>query len=215
MAVSIEEVYRSKRNNTNTATIILAKLVCDTASDLPSQSGLTGYILEQGCKADVISENKAYKIDSAGNWHVSGGEMWQNVYTESEIDSMMLTKQDVLTSSSTDLLTYLDTSLIDTANSAFEIRQYGKMCFARVSLKTITTALTGSDIISTTAIPSTLRPEKSIYPPLVARNYPAWGPSTLTQAAISIETNGNITLRTGAEKANAAYVIGYFSYYTG
>lgn len=102
MAVSIEEVYRSKRNDTNTATIILAKLMCDTASDLPSQSGLTGYILEQGCKADVISENKTYKIDSAGNWHVSGGEMWQNVYTESEIDSMMLTKQDSLTATQLD-----------------------------------------------------------------------------------------------------------------
>lgn len=97
MAVSIEKVYRSKRNNTNTANIILADLLCDTASDLPSQSGLTGYILEQGCKADVIGENKTYKIDSSGNWHISGGEMWQNVYTQSEVDALLDDKQDELT----------------------------------------------------------------------------------------------------------------------
>lgn len=102
MAVSIEKVYRSKRNNTNTANIILADLLCDTASDLPSQSGLTGYILDQGCKADVIDENRTYKIDSSGNWHVSGGEMWQNVYTKSEVDGLLDDKQDELTTAQLD-----------------------------------------------------------------------------------------------------------------
>lgn len=102
MAVSIEKVYRSKRNNTNTVNIILADLLCDTASDLPSQSGLTGYILDQGCKADVIDENRTYKIDSSGNWHVSGGEMWQNVYTKSEVDDLLDDKQDELTTAQLD-----------------------------------------------------------------------------------------------------------------
>lgn len=237
MAASIYEIIRSRRNSSNTASIILCTLLCDTSADLPARTGLTGYEIDMGSKAIVIEDNTEYRMNSAGNWFLSG-DTYVNVYTEQEIDTLLDDKQDELTTAqmdavnsgitaaklaelyagnftttNTNLLSYLDTSLIDTANSAFEVRKYGKMCFARVSLKTVTTALTGSDIINTTAIPSTLRPEKSIYLPLVARNSPAWGAATLTQAAISIETNGNVTLRTGAEKANAVYVIGYFNYY--
>lgn len=240
MAANILKIVFAKAKADLSANLARAIILCDTVADLPAVNAFTGYELIWGSTAHVIDDNQDYMMDSLGNWYPDGGTVWQNVYTKTETDTLLNAKQDTLTSAqldavnsgitaakvaelyagdftttNTDLLSYLDTSLIDTANSAFEIRRYGKMCFARVSLKTVTAALTGSDIISTSAIPSALRPEKSIYPPLVARNYPAWGPSTLTQAAISIETNGTVTLRTGAASANAAYVIGYFSYYAG
>ncbi len=239
MAANILKITFAKAKSDLSGNYARAIILCDTAADLPAVNAFTGYELIQGSEAIVIDENVKYMMQTGGSWFISG-ETFTDVYTKQQIDTLLQGKQDDLTAvqmdavnsgitaakvadlyagdfttANTDLLSYLDTSLIDTANSAFEIRRYGKMCFARVSLKTVISALTGSDIISTTAIPSTLRPEKSIYPPLVARNYPAWGPSTLTQAAISIETNGNVTLRTGAASTNAAYVIGYFSYYAG
>lgn len=97
MACTIQDVLKSKRNAGNTASIIIAKLLCDNVSDLPSQTGLTGYELAQGCTAHVIDDNQDYMIDSSGNWHVYGGEMWTNVYTKSEIDTLLLEKQDVST----------------------------------------------------------------------------------------------------------------------
>lgn len=102
MACTIQEVLKSKRNAGNTASIIIAKLLCDSVSDLPSQTGLTGYELAQGCTAHVIDDNQDYMIDSSGNWHVYGGEMWTNVYTKSETDALLDGKQDELTTAQLD-----------------------------------------------------------------------------------------------------------------
>ena len=97
MAVSILETIKSKANSGNTAYIVVLSLLCDTYSDLPTQYGLTGYELAQGCKAHVIDTNSDYMLDSAGTWHIYGGEIWQNVYTKSETDALLDDKQDELT----------------------------------------------------------------------------------------------------------------------
>ena len=96
MACTIIEVLKSRRNNDNTASIIIANLLCDTISDLPTQTGLTGFELAQGCKAHVIEDNQDYMMQSDGTWKPYGGEMWQNVYTKSEMDSLLDDKQDEL-----------------------------------------------------------------------------------------------------------------------
>lgn len=96
MAVSILETIKSKANAGNTAYIVVLSLLCDTYSDLPTQYGLTGYELAQGCKAHVIDTNTDYMIDSAGTWHIYGGGIWQNVYTKSETDALLDDKQDEL-----------------------------------------------------------------------------------------------------------------------
>lgn len=97
MAVSVIETIKSRANASNTAYIVVVKLLCDSSSDLPTQLGLTGYELAQGCIAHVINENKDYMIDSSGNWHVYGGDSWTNVYTKSETDALLDDKQDELT----------------------------------------------------------------------------------------------------------------------
>ncbi len=97
MAVSILETIKSKANAGNTAYIVVLSLLCDTYSDLPTQYGLTGYELAQGCKAHVIDTNTDYMLDSAGTWHIYGGGIWQNVYTKTETDALLDDKQDELT----------------------------------------------------------------------------------------------------------------------
>lgn len=102
MAVSVIETIKSRANSSNTAYIVVVKLLCDDYSDLPTQSGLSGYELAQGCIAHVINENKDYMIDSSGNWHVYGGDSWTNVYTKSETDALLDDKQDELTTAQLD-----------------------------------------------------------------------------------------------------------------
>ena len=63
---------------------------CDTVSDLPAQAGgLTGYYLEQGSAAHVIENNSVYVIDSSGTWVLQEMTPFRDVYTKSEIDSMI------------------------------------------------------------------------------------------------------------------------------
>lgn len=102
MSVSILETIKSKANAGNTAYIVVLSLLCDTYSDLPTQYGLTGYELAQGCKAHVIDTNTDYMLDSVGTWHIYGGEIWQNVYTKTETDTLLDDKQDELTTAQLD-----------------------------------------------------------------------------------------------------------------
>lgn len=102
MAVTILETIKSKANAGNTAYIVILQLLCDTAADLPTQYSMTGYELAQGCKAHVIDTNSDYMLDSSGTWHISGGEIWQNVYTKTETDTLLAGKQDTLTTAQLD-----------------------------------------------------------------------------------------------------------------
>lgn len=102
MAVSVLETIKSRANASNTAYIAVLSLLCDTYTDLPTQYGLTGYELAQGCKAHVIDTNTDYMLDSTGTWHIYGGEIWQNVYTKTETDALLDDKQDELTTAQLD-----------------------------------------------------------------------------------------------------------------
>ena len=67
---------------------------CDTAADLPAQAGgLSGYYLEQGSCAHVINENALYIIQSDGTWVKQDTSPFSNVYTKSEIDTMLAAMQ--------------------------------------------------------------------------------------------------------------------------
>lgn len=67
---------------------------CDTAADLPAQAGgLSGYYLEQGSCAHVIDENQLYCITSAGVWVLQDTSPFSNIYTKTEIDTMLANMQ--------------------------------------------------------------------------------------------------------------------------
>lgn len=67
---------------------------CDTFSDLPVQAGgITGYYLEQGSTAHVIDDNTIYTINSRGNWVKQDNSPFSDVYTKSEIDTLLANMQ--------------------------------------------------------------------------------------------------------------------------
>lgn len=71
---------------------------CDTASDLPAQAGgITGYYLEQGSCAHVIDENALYIIQSDGTWVKQEQSPFSDIYTKSEVDSLLTPIRDDIT----------------------------------------------------------------------------------------------------------------------
>lgn len=115
-------------------------------------------------------------------------------------------------SSMTSLVDNLNVTFIDKANSRLNVYKYGKICFADISLKTNASALTGSDTITATALPSELRPTSTFYATLMARDSGTWALANLTLATITIDANGAATLRTGAAHSSAEYITGYISW---
>ena len=76
-------------------------ILCDTVSDLPSGTisgnGYTGSIT-QGCSAKIIADGSSYIADSAGQWILQpSGQMWVNVYTKNEVDTLISGYQPLLT----------------------------------------------------------------------------------------------------------------------
>lgn len=71
---------------------------CDTVSDLPAQAGgITGYYLEQGSTTHVIADNTIYVIDSGGNWILQDTSPYNNIYTKTEVDSLLTPITDDIT----------------------------------------------------------------------------------------------------------------------
>lgn len=67
---------------------------CDTVSDLPAQAGgISGYYLEQGSTAHVIADNTKYMIDSGGNWILQDTSPYKDVYTKTEVDTLLASLQ--------------------------------------------------------------------------------------------------------------------------
>ena len=102
----------------------------------------------------------------------------------------------------------LDATFIDKDNSDITIFKYGELCIAKVTLKTITSALTGADILTSTAIPSEYRPKYSVYNTVSSRDVGGWASSTMLCSVMSVESDGNIILRTGTNAASSLYVVG-------
>lgn len=67
---------------------IMAEIEADTAADLPAPSADLVYIL--GSYAHTVDTGGLYKVNSSGAWILQpSGNVWQNVYTKSEIDSFL------------------------------------------------------------------------------------------------------------------------------
>ena len=66
---------------------IVAEIIADTESDLPANTTALSYIL--GSYATTVDTGAQYKIDSTGTWHKQPANEWENVYTKTEIDTML------------------------------------------------------------------------------------------------------------------------------
>lgn len=99
MSLKIVETYWSWYNASLSVTEIRCLIECDTLVDLPGINSITGYKLTIGTVAHVIDTNSLYMMKSGGAWSVQAAGT--DVYTRSQIDTMMAAKQDLLTFDST------------------------------------------------------------------------------------------------------------------
>lgn len=54
--------------DTNGKKLIAAHFICDSESDLPTQTEYTDYILYLGCTAHCIEEQSNHELKSDGTW---------------------------------------------------------------------------------------------------------------------------------------------------
>lgn len=67
---------------------MMCEIIADTAADLPANTAQRIFII--GSFATVIDTGDEYKINSGGTWILQpSGDIFQNVYTKSEIDSIV------------------------------------------------------------------------------------------------------------------------------
>lgn len=66
---------------------LVAEINADTESDLPVNTTALSYIL--GSYATTVDTGAVYKIDSKGTWHKQPVNEWENVYTKTEIDTII------------------------------------------------------------------------------------------------------------------------------
>lgn len=88
MAYRIIEIMQEYTDRTTGARSIMCEIAADTAADLPANTADLVYIV--GSYATAIDTGGIYKINSAGSWILQpSGDVFQNVYTKSEIDSIV------------------------------------------------------------------------------------------------------------------------------
>lgn len=96
MAANILQITYARAKADLTGNLVRAIILCDTAADLPAVNAFSGYELMQGSESIVIDENRKYMMQTGGTWYVSG-DTFIDVYTKSETDTLLASKQDDLT----------------------------------------------------------------------------------------------------------------------
>lgn len=71
-------------------TQIVAQVECDTVSDLPAVDAFAPRVLLKSSTAHVIDGNTAYELNSAGQWKLQDKSPYSDVYTKSQVDSLLL-----------------------------------------------------------------------------------------------------------------------------
>lgn len=88
MPYRIIEIMQEFTDRATGARSIMCEIAADTAADLPANTADLVYIV--GSYATAIDTGGIYKINSAGTWILQpSGDIFQNVYTKSEIDSIV------------------------------------------------------------------------------------------------------------------------------
>lgn len=88
LLASIKPVITSIASDTTMS--VRGYLECDTVSDLPaSPTDITGYTLVAGSVAHVIADNDLYCMNSSGSWILQDRSPYSDVYTKSEVDSLL------------------------------------------------------------------------------------------------------------------------------
>lgn len=73
---------------TGSTTLLRGEIMCDTASDLPAPTAITGITLIMGCKALDISTGNWYRMQDGGTWVLQPVSA-ADTYTTTQIDNML------------------------------------------------------------------------------------------------------------------------------
>lgn len=68
---------------------ILGTCIADSFSALPDPDFFDGFLLANGFRGITSEDGKEYILDSAGRWHEVIKSYFENVYTRSEIDTIL------------------------------------------------------------------------------------------------------------------------------
>lgn len=86
--ISIAEIISTTYTATGD-TPIRANLIADTLADLPTPTGIAGYILQQGSTATVIADSTRYAMQSDGTWIQQLSTIIADTYTRQQIDALI------------------------------------------------------------------------------------------------------------------------------
>ena len=86
--------------NTGGTVTITAHVMCDSQSDLPAASAVTGYLMALGTTAECADDGTKWMMDSAGTWHQQPAGITLDLtgyYTSSQVDTIVAGLQPLLT----------------------------------------------------------------------------------------------------------------------
>lgn len=78
----------------DTTTHVIVYMECDTLADLPaSPTAISGLTLEISSRAHIIQDNTRYCMQADGTWQLQDQSPFSDVYTKSEVDTLLTTMQ--------------------------------------------------------------------------------------------------------------------------
>lgn len=82
----------------DTTTHVIVYMECDTLADLPaSPTAISGLTLEISSRAHIIQDNTRYCMQADGTWQLQDQSPFSDVYTKSEVDSLLTPITDDIT----------------------------------------------------------------------------------------------------------------------
>lgn len=88
MSYLVREVYHESVNRTTLVKERLALIIADDAASLPADTSEMIYVM--GSEALTIDTGNKYIKNSSGNWVLQpSSNVWQNVYTKTEVDNIV------------------------------------------------------------------------------------------------------------------------------
>lgn len=115
MSYLVREVYHESVNRTTLVKERLAFIIADDASSLPVDTADMVYVM--GSEALTIDTGDKYIKNSSGSWILQpSSNVWQNVYTKTEVDDIVTRIDSDITDVENDV-SELHSALVDVVNS--------------------------------------------------------------------------------------------------
>lgn len=99
MSYRLDKIVPLTGNTGGTVTII-CHVLCDSQSDLPAATAVSGYLMALGTTAECADDGTKWMMDSAGTWHPQPSGVSLDLtgyYTSAQVDALVAGLQPMLT----------------------------------------------------------------------------------------------------------------------